>query len=113
MEFQNFTWIKQDDGTLSITLVPPQAIGGRRVGFVITKRFGSEDYLIQKWANSGFSNVSGIQITDSGAGKFSVSLTGADTSGSTFDYGNYASKSFVETSGRRVTATEGYMKLVP
>lgn len=110
-QIQNFTWIKQDDGTLNISLVPPQAIGGRAVEWYVTKRTGGEDKLIRKLANSGYNNASGITITDSGQGKFSIDMVGNNTSG--FDYGNYAHRATVTTSGRQVTTTEGFMILTP
>jgi len=102
---------KFEDGTLTISLEPSVAIGGWNIQFQVWKRFGGESGLITKSTASGYNNVSGIDITNSGLGIFDISIGSHDTSG--LDFGNYASKAERLTSGNRTVLTEGYLILTP
>lgn len=105
----NFSINRQVDCNIAVQMVPPTNIGGWAIQVWISKRFGSSSGIIQAYANSGYNNVSGINILDSGAGIFSFKVPGAVTSG--LDPGNYALEVRRTNSGRGVLIENGYMEL--
>lgn len=109
-KYTDFSWIKYDDGVLTIALTPPAPIGGWDLRFSLTKRFGGESLLVTKSCASGYNNVSGINIVNSGQGIFNVALSSVDTSG--LQPGLYASRCERMNSGARTTLSEGYMVLL-
>ena len=102
-------WVKFDDGTLNISMVPPIAVGGWTTQFQITHRFGGTSGLITKNLSSGFLGVSGIGIANSGQGVFQIALNSLDTSG--LDPKNYAYTFSRLDSGYRTALTEGFFLL--
>lgn len=102
--------IQYDDGQLTISLAPPAPVGGRAVRFTVLKRFGGISGLVTKYAASGYNNVSGINVTNSGAGVLSIALNSADLSGQ--DPGAYA---FVVelTDTPRTEVNAGYLLYLP
>lgn len=107
----DWSWIKFDDGTISISMQPPVAIGGWSLQTVVSKRAGGDSNYIVKNAASGYYNVSGMNIVNSGQGVFSVSLQSVDTSG--MDYGLFSYNVSRLNSGNRVTLVEGFLTLLP
>ena len=107
---QDFSWTREDDGTITITLTPPASVGGWAVTFDITKRFGSTDTpKMRKSMSSGFYNTSGMNIVTSGTGVLSASIRSVDTSG--WETGLYAMKTYRTNSGNQQTLVEGFMLL--
>ena len=84
----DFSLPKWCDGNLTITIAPPAPIGGWSLELQVTKRLGSSSGLITKSMSSGYYNVSGMNITNSGGGIFQAKFFKQDTSG--LDFGNYA-----------------------
>ena len=107
----DFSLAKFQDGTLTISMAPPQAIGGWPINFTVEKRYGSSDSLILKSVSSGFNGVSGITVVNSGQGVFNIAINSIDTSG--LDWGNYATRSERVNSGARTPITEGFLLLTP
>lgn len=108
----DFAWAKYNDGVLVIQMSPPVAVGGWDVRFRVMKRFGATSGVMpDKYASSGYSNVSGVAVVNSGQGIFQLSLNSTDTSG--LEWGNYACVFDRTTSGSFTTLEEGYMTLVP
>ena len=67
--------------------------------------------FIKSCASGHGDGVSGITVTNSGAGQFQVAIRSVNTSG--LDLGNYA-YTFIRTdSGFRTTLAEGYVILTP
>ncbi len=85
---QDFQISRGEDLIIEISLTPPQPIGGYGIRFQSTRRFGGNYPLITKSMASGFYNVSGMNILNSGNGSMNVVLKGPDTSG--LDFGNYS-----------------------
>lgn len=108
---QNFSWIKFQDGTLTMQLEPPVPVTGRSVAFALYKRFGGVVPLIQKYMASGYYGVSGMNIAASGLGLVNISINSLDTSG--LDPGNYAGTIQFTDSGSKVPATLSYFQLMP
>lgn len=94
------------DGILTIEMEPPVAVGGWTVRYFETRRFGNQSGLIEKWGGSGFNNVSGVTVVNSGAGIFQIAINSVDTSGRC--PGNYAFKFERMDSGSRNPLVEGY-----
>ena len=109
--YSDFSFNQFADGTISVSLAPAANIGNQNIRFQAFKRFGGISGLITKSCNSGFNNVSGINITSSGEGRFNISLRGADTSG--LQLGNYAYAIERLDSGSRTVISEGYLILLP
>lgn len=111
----DFTYAKYEDGLLTISLVPPTAIGQWTIQFNVTKRFDGGfnglSGIYTASVASGFNNVSGINILDSGKGTFQVTIPSVITSG--IDHGNYAGQALRLDSGLRSTLSEGYLILQP
>jgi len=105
----NFQINRGVDGTVTIVMSPPVAIGGWPLQAVITKRMESSTEIITGYANSGYNGVSGILVTNSGAGMFNFSIPATITSG--LDPGNYALNVWRLTSGQRTLIQQGYMEL--
>lgn len=113
MELKDFVWTKWDDGTLVVEMADPIPVGGLSIEFKTQRRFGDDfasGYVTKSMA-SGFYGVSGMNIVNSGEGKFNVAIAGVDTSG--MDCGEYAFKIARTDSGSRTSYTEGYMSLQP
>lgn len=108
---KDFSWVKFDDGSLAVSMTPPQPVGGWDIQFRVTKRFGGESGLIVKSCASGFAGVSGITIAASGEGDFTIRLNSLDTSG--LSYGNYAYQTMRRNSGAFQVINEGYLLLTP
>lgn len=102
----NFHLARYADGVLTINLAPPTAIGGWGIQFQMTRYFGSDDILIEKSVASGFNNLSGINITNSGAGVFNVNFSQVESSG--LDPGNYAYQILRVDSGLHNILCQGY-----
>ena len=109
--YTEVTVTRYDDGVLTIGLAPPTAIGGWDISFEVEKRFGGTSGLIVKSIASGYNGQSGITITNSGAGIFTVSITSPNVSG--LDYGAYAYQACRLDSGFITTLAEGYINLIP
>ena len=63
---------RDENGTLTVEMIPPTPIGQWSIEFRLTKRFGSNDYIILGSVASGYNNVSGINIVNSGAGIMNI-----------------------------------------
>jgi hypothetical protein len=101
---------KYEDGVLNIELQPPTAIGGWLINWSLYKRYGSPSSGIAiRSAASGYNGVSGVTVTDSGAGRFSVTFWGSDTSG--LDAGNYVHSAVRMDSGFRTNIVDGFVSL--
>lgn len=105
----DFCFIRNNDGTITVTMTPPVAIGGWTIMWSRTHRFGSDDFKTPKWYSPGFNGVSGITVVNSGQGIFNIRLNSVDTSG--LQAGNYANSAVRLNSGSITTLTEGYMTL--
>jgi|ERR1700738_2969774 len=101
----DYTLGKNEDGTLSISMVPQTNIGGWNILFTQTKRIGGTP-IITKSVASGFNGMSGITITNSGNGTFNVALLGSEMSGQ--DPGNYAFKIERLDSGAATIISTGF-----
>jgi hypothetical protein len=107
----DFESIKAVDGVLTVAMSPPVAIGGWEIEFVVNRRTGGESRYISKYVNSGYNNLSGINITSSGQGLIDVSISSLDTSG--LQYGNYAFSVNRLGSGVVTKLSEGFMLVNP
>ena len=99
------------DATVTVAIDPPVLISGFALQFQVMHRFGGISGLINKYAASGFNNVSGINVTNAANGQFTVSIGATDTSG--LDYGNFAYRALRTTSGSQTVLSEGFLVLVP
>ena len=108
---QDFILAKYEDGTLTISMIPPTPIGGMSIEFVAQKHFGGETKLIQKYIASGLNGQSGITVTNSGMGVFNVQIDSVDSSG--LNFGNIAYAANRTNSGMFAALTEGYIILTP
>ncbi len=61
-----------EKGVLTIEMTPPIGISGWTIEYRLTKRFGSDDYIIQNSCASGFNGVSGITVTNGAAGIMNI-----------------------------------------
>lgn len=107
----DFQQIRMEDGALIVSLAPAAAIGQWTIRFQAYPRFGSTSGRIVASTASGFNNVSGINITNSGAGVFNVTVPGLQTSG--LEYGNYAYDVTRLESGSRTVLVQGYLSILP
>lgn len=107
--YGDFSLVKYEDGILTINMNPPVPIGAWDIRFRLSKRFGSDELISEKTVASGFNNQSGINITDSGQGRFRITVKGSEMSG--YDAGNYAFDVTRFTSGSRTTLAQGYLLL--
>ena len=105
--------VYQEDVLDSFVMSPPQPIGGWTVEARVSKRFGiGSSGLIVASAASGYGGgVSGITITDSGAGKMTFPINSPATSG--FLPGNYATTISRLDSGFNTVLYQGYLILGP
>lgn len=110
----DFALARFDDGTLVVALEPPQPVGGWNIQYTQWKRMpqttsgGPVSGLVTKSCTSGYqAGQSGITVTNSGQGVFSVALFGTDISG-TADSGPYFYRVERLDSGYRSTLSEGY-----
>lgn len=109
-EIANFDTPKFADGVITITLVPPQNVGGLSFVCAFGKRFGvsSSGILFSRQVTSGYGGgQSGITVTNSGQGVFQVTApTPEEMSGR--DPGNYAYEFYATDSGGRGPLSQGY-----
>lgn len=106
----NFTISRRQDMVLTVPLAPPVIIGGWDVRFQVNHNFPLAPVLsglIVKSMASGFYNVSGMNIVNSGEGIFRININSPDTSG--LEMGNYAYTISRTNSGSVTSLTEGYM----
>lgn len=108
---QDFSIDRGEDATIRIVMTPPTAIGGWEIRFLLTKRFGNVSGIFQKSVASGYNNVSGINIINSGQGIFDVSINTGNTSGLNYSNFTYTSKRL--NSGYVTTLCEGYLSIMP
>ena len=108
---QDFTLNQNEDGVLSIAMSPPMPIGGWSLQFTLTNRANGTSGLVQKYVSSGYNGMSGITVTNSGIGLFSVNLYAAETSG--FNYGNYFYLVHRYDSGIMTNISEGFRLVCP
>ena len=90
----------------NVVLKEPTPVGGWDVRFELSKRFGEPEPFIVKSSASGYSGVSGVTVTNSGQGSWSIPLYNAEVSGR--DPGAYAYMFSRYTSGIRTELTKGY-----
>lgn len=107
----DFSFFQTQRGTLRIILNPPQPIGGWNIEWYLGKRAGGLSGTVHKYVNSGYNNVSGINLQNSGQGIFDISIDSVDTSGR--DPGNYYYRAIRLGSGLQTQISYGYMKLLP
>lgn len=108
---QDFGLCRFEDGILTISIIPAIPVGGLDVHLTVAKHFGSTSGVILKSMASGFYNVSGLTILNSGQGIIQANLNSPDTSG--LPYGNYAFEVRCYTSGRNTDYTQGYFTVNP
>ncbi len=108
---QDFSISRYVDVTVVIDVRPPTPIGGLDVRMTVAERFGSTSPKFVKSMNSGFYNVSGLTILDSGRGILQATIRSVDTSG--LDWGNYAFEVKRWDSGCVTDLTQGYLILRP
>jgi len=77
--------------------------------FEVQHRFGGISGLITKNVASGFNGASGITVTNSGLGYFTVGINSIDTSG--FDFKNYSFDVQRLDSGSRTVIAQGIMSV--
>ena len=105
--FTDFPLASFEDGLLNIALSPPTPIGGWSLQYQEAKCFSAFSGLVLKTCASGFGGgVSGITVTDSGAGRVSIRLYRSETSGRVD--GNYAWRLMRMDSGFSTNLAEGY-----
>lgn len=107
----DFSLSALEDGTLTVSLVPPIPIGGFSMEYLETSRFGGLSGIVQKYMASGYYGVSGMNIVNSGLGVFSVQMNSSDCSG--FDFGNHAYLIQRTDPGARTVFVEGYRLILP
>lgn len=110
-DFSTFKLSKYTDGTITIGIDPPTAIGGWDLRFKMTKEFNGVSGLVNKYVSSGLNAASGMSIVSSGDGVISIDINKADTSG--LDYGNYAFVVDRYSSGFSTIVSNGYVILTP
>ena len=113
----DFAIARFDDGVLVLALEPPEPVGGWQVQFTQWRRFpyntsgAPVSGLITKSCASGYGGgQSGITVTNSGAGIFSITLFATDISGE-IDQGNYAYRVERLDSGYRSVLSEGFRQM--
>lgn len=106
-----FPYSQFSDGTLTIPLQPPTAIGGWNVRMTCMKRFGGVSGFFVKSMASGFYGVSGMNIVNSGNGTMNATINSADTSG--MAYGTYAVVIERMDSGFRTPLSNGFLINTP
>lgn len=107
----DYTLSKNEDGSLLINMTPPVPVGGWAVQYTEGHRFGQDTFPITKSASSGFSGVSGVTITNSGIGQFTIAINTVDSSGR--DYGAYAYLFQRTDPGQQTVLVEGFRILEP
>lgn len=93
------------DGILTVELAPPQSIVGWSLKFEMSKRLGGTS-IVQKYAASGFNNVSGINVVNASQGIMNIQLRKSEVSG--LDPGAYSFKVTRTDSGSATELVEGY-----
>lgn len=102
-----FTLTHGEDALLTFAMTPPVAIGGWPVEFYALHRLGGDSRIFTKSMSSGFYNVSGMTIANSGQGIMSISVKSSDTSG--IDPGVYVFASDRLSSGSVTRLADGYL----
>ena len=98
---------KLSDTSILLEMQPPVPVGGWTVVHTVTKRLGGLSGLIVLSCASGFSGVSGITVSDSGAGRFTLSYQSVYTSG--WLPGVYTHATERVMSGQRSTLSKGFL----
>ena len=111
MIYSDYTFGRGETFALVIAMQSPSPIGGYPIAWDMHHRFGGISGLIHKECNSGFNAVSGITITSSGNGIFSVLINAGDTSG--FLSKNFASQATRGLSGAVSILHQGFAILTP
>jgi len=93
------------DGVVTLQLAPPNAIGGWSLQFILSKAFGGTAQVTKSMA-SGYYNVSGMNIVNSGQGILSITFHPAEVSG--LDQGNYAYQISRLDSGYQSDLADGF-----
>lgn len=95
-------------GTLAFSLLEPTPVGGWSIQFTLWRRFGmpQSSGLVTKSVASGFNNVSGINITNSGTGALNVSFFPGEVSG--LNPGAYAYQIARTDSGFQTELSKGF-----
>ena len=106
--YADFSIGKLEDGTLTVALQPPVAIGGWQIQFTVQKHFGGISGIYTAYV-SGINSISGITITNSGQGIFNIALPSYWASG--LDFGNYSYSVERRDSGFRTELSIGYILL--
>lgn len=105
--YADFTLGIYEDGNITMGLQPPGPIGGKSIEFAMMKRPGGSGIVLKSCA-SGFVNVSGINILNSGTGIISINLFQSEISGQ--EAGNYFYQIRETTSGHRTVISEGFRR---
>lgn len=108
-EITNFSYTRFEDGALIYMLTPQAPIGGLSLKWCMSDRFGSEEPFVVKYLSSGLNGASGISVTNSGQGVFTVTLNSVDTSG--LEAKNYATWAVITSSGRYKEVAKGFLVL--
>ena len=114
MIVQNFNMVLGSDKDMAVGLVPATAIGGWGLECVVWERWLANSGLIQKSCASGFGgsgNLSGITVTSSGTGQFTIYFNPQDTSG--VDPGAYVYQISRTDSGYVTPLVQGNFLLRP
>ncbi len=101
----NISFYKGEDVVLTVSMTPTTAISGWTLQFTMRTQYGDPTALVTK------TNGSGIAITDSVNGVFTVSLASADTAG--LDLRAYVYDIQRIDSGARTVLTIGNLTLLP
>jgi hypothetical protein len=102
----DFAQVKFSDGAFVVVLKDPTPVGDWEVEFTLSKRFGDPSPFIRKSSASGYNGVSGVTVTSSGNGQWSIPLYNSEVSGK--DPGNYAYVFGRTTSGVRTELSKGF-----
>lgn len=103
----NFPLAVNEDASVTIPLTPPTAIGGWDLRFQVGPRPGFVSGYLTRSTASGFNNVSGVNIVNSGAGIFEVDLRSSDFSG--LDQGAFWWQAERLDSGSRTVLANGWL----
>ena len=103
----NFQFSRYQDAILTIDMAPSFNVFGCQGEFFLTERKGG-DRIFTKSFNSGYTTgQSGITVTNTGIGRFNVTIDSVNTSG--LDFGNYFATFKRLNSGFITTLSEGYI----
>ena len=100
--------LSYENGNITLGLNPPVPIGGMTLQFSMYKRYGTIS-LVTKSMSSGYYNVSGMNVLNSGQGILQIQLNPQEVSG--FDQGAYFYQVKRTDSGSATIMAEGYRLL--